>query len=136
MYEGQYLPERDYYYGCLRLFSRISQGNAVLAVEGSKNVKIEGSAFLISWFPKKAQFLSYLILHRFIYFNNLFFTISKEVIYKDLFKSGLKTCHNLRIWSRQKLLLETKSICYRWSKESKYSQKERNWKSKKEYKNP
>ena len=32
-------------------------------------------------------------MNRFIYFNNLFFTISKEVLYKDLFKSILPRVH-------------------------------------------
>ena len=87
-------------------------------------------------FLKKFSY-SNLICTRFIYFNNLLFTISKEVLYDDLFESSLKTLSKLKDIKLTKITSWNVrlSIDYRLSKESRYSQKERNQKSKKEYKN-
>ena len=77
-------------------------------VERSKNVKIKEPVFRLAIFLNRVSFSSY--LHRFIYFNNLFFTISKEVLYEDLFKSVLKTLSKVkdtRISSGQNLHPET-----------------------------
>ena len=68
-------------------------------VERSKNVKIKEPVFWLAIFLNRVSFSSY--LHRFIYFNNLVFSISKEVLYEDYLNLFWNPCQKLRIQEYQ-----------------------------------
>ena len=56
-----------------------------------KEVRMSKACFLISYFLEEIQFLK-----PYWHSNNLLITISKEVLYEDLFNSGLKTVSNIQ----------------------------------------